>query len=95
MVIRREQRKLSEILQQVSAHLGFRVKTLRVKKGVSVTRLAHLLKVRQESVLAMEIGAREIKADELFAVAAVLDVEPAYFYEGLREALARSCRRLR
>jgi transcriptional regulator with XRE-family HTH domain len=71
------------VANAVDRRLGQRLRGRRLEIGMSQERLAELLGVTFQQVQKYEKGANRIAASRLFDIAAALDVQVAYFYEGL------------
>ncbi len=64
-------------------HIGQRLRTRRVVLGLSQTALADGLGITFQQVQKYEKGSNRISAGRLYGCAALLDVSPEYFFEGL------------
>ena len=76
----------------VDVHVGNRVRIRRMKLGLSQATLAKALGMTFQQVQKYEKGANRISASVLYEISGTLDVEPAFFFEGLpspRKALLR------
>jgi transcriptional regulator with XRE-family HTH domain len=67
----------------VDRHVGERVRARRKQLGLSQDRLAESLGLTFQQVQKYERGANRISASKLFDAAAALQVEIAYFFDGL------------
>ncbi len=70
----------------VDVHVGNKLKTLRILRGMTQTEVADGLDISFQQVQKYEIGRNRISASKLFELAAILDVPPAYFFDGLEGA---------
>lgn len=69
----------------VDAHVGSRLKQIRTLRRMSQTDVARKLKLSFQQIQKYEIGSNRIAASRLFELAQILDVPPAYFFEGLHD----------
>lgn len=67
----------------VDVHVGNRLRSRRVKLGLSQAALATAIGMTFQQVQKYEKGTNRISASVLYAISGVLDVEPAFFFEGL------------
>lgn len=67
----------------VDVHVGNRLKLRRAMVGMSQDRLGQLVGLTFQQIQKYEKGANRIGASRLFQFATILDVPPAYFFEGL------------
>jgi len=70
----------------VDIHVGRRVKTRRVLRGMSQTNLADQLGLTFQQLQKYESGANRVSASRLWEIAQILDVPVAWFFEGLEGA---------
>ncbi|WP_409741503.1 helix-turn-helix domain-containing protein [Ferrovibrio sp.] len=68
----------------VDVHVGNRLKLRRAMVGMSQDRLGQLVGLTFQQIQKYEKGANRIGASRLFQFATILDVPPAYFFEGLQ-----------
>jgi|SRR5271156_3647509 transcriptional regulator with XRE-family HTH domain len=66
----------------IDRHVGARVRMRRLMVGLSQSKLADSLDVTFQQVQKYEKGANRIGASRLQLLARVLDVPPAFFFEG-------------
>jgi len=69
--------------QDADRHIGTRVRARRVMLGLTQLQVAEMLGVTYQQAHKYETGINRISAGRLHALARALEVEPAYFYEGL------------
>ena len=67
----------------VDVHVGTRVRTLRMIRNMTQTKLANQIGISFQQTQKYETGANRISASKLYTIAQVLGVEPGYFFEGL------------
>lgn len=70
----------------VDVHVGKKLKTLRILRGMTQTDVAVGLDISFQQVQKYELGRNRISASKLFELSGILDVPPAYFFEGLEGA---------
>ena len=66
----------------IDKHVGARVRMRRLMTGLSQSKLGEALGVTFQQVQKYEKGSNRIGASRLQQLAGVLDVAPAYFFEG-------------
>ena len=71
----------------VDLHVGALIRTRRKALGISQSELADSLGLTFQQVQKYETGANRVSAGRLFEVAQRLQVEMAYFFEGLEQKL--------
>jgi transcriptional regulator with XRE-family HTH domain len=69
----------------VDIHVGHRLRHLRVLRGMTQTDVAQGLDISFQQVQKYELGRNRISASKIFDIAKILNVPPAYFFEGLGE----------
>lgn len=69
----------------VDVHVGKKLKQLRVLRGLTQTDVANGLEISFQQVQKYELGRNRISASKLFEISNILDVPPAYFFDGLNE----------
>ncbi len=72
----------------VDVHVGKKLKHLRVLRGMTQTDVANGLEISFQQVQKYELGRNRISASKLFEISRILDVSPAYFFEGLEDVTA-------
>lgn len=70
----------------VDVHVGKKLKNLRVLRGLTQTDVAKGLSISFQQVQKYELGRNRISASKLFEIANILNVPPAYFFEGLDQS---------
>jgi transcriptional regulator with XRE-family HTH domain len=73
----------------VDHHVGSRVRMRRVMLGMSQEKLGDALGITFQQVQKYEKGANRIGASRLESISRVLEVPPAYFFEGMRPSGAQ------
>jgi transcriptional regulator with XRE-family HTH domain len=73
---------LNKTPNPIDRHVGARVRMRRLMVGLSQSKLADSLDVTFQQVQKYEKGANRIGASRLQQLARVLDVPPAFFFEG-------------
>ena len=68
---------------QVDVHVGERLKQRRLTLGLSQERLGELLGLTFQQIQKYERGTNRLGASRLFEAACALDVEIAYFFDGV------------
>ena len=72
----------------VDLHVGARIRLRRKILGVSQERLADALGLTFQQVQKYERGANRVSASKLYEIAATLQTQIAYFFEGLADPSA-------
>jgi transcriptional regulator with XRE-family HTH domain len=72
----------------VDLHVGSRIRLRRKILGVSQERLADALGLTFQQVQKYERGANRVSASKLYEIAATLQTQIAYFFEGLADPSA-------
>lgn len=67
----------------VDIHAGKKLKELRVLRGKTQTDIANGLNISFQQIQKYELGRNRISASKLYEIANILNVPPAYFFEGL------------
>ena len=73
---------MSKSPNPIDRHVGARLRMRRLLVGFSQTKLGQALDVTFQQIQKYEKGANRIGASRLQQLARVLDVAPAYFFEG-------------
>ncbi len=69
--------------QDMDLHVGARVRERRIMLGLTLQALAPLIGATNQQLHKYEKGINRIAAGRLYQIAQALDVEVAYFFEGL------------
>jgi transcriptional regulator with XRE-family HTH domain len=75
----------TKIINTTKRHIGDRIASARVLRGLSRASLARKLKVTPAQIRMYEEG-KSLSADRLYHLARLLEVSVSYFYEGLSGA---------
>ena len=67
----------------VDIHVGQKLKQLRAARGLSQTDLGTQLKLSFQQIQKYEAGSNRISASRLFELAQALNVDLAYFFDGI------------
>ncbi len=73
----------------VDTFVGKRLRQRREMRGLPQKELAKALGISFQQVQKYESGANRISASKLWELCCVLDVEPGYFFEGLKRGEGR------
>ena len=77
---------MTKVPNPIDRHVGARVRMRRLMVGLSQTKLGESLDVTFQQIQKYEKGANRIGASRLQQLARVLDVTPAFFFEGAPRA---------
>ena len=69
--------------ESIDAHVGKRLRQRRIELGMSQQKLSGVTGVSYQQIQKYERGTNRVGASMLWLLSDVLNVEPAYFYEGL------------
>lgn len=69
--------------ESIDAHVGRRLRQRRIELGMSQQKLSAVTDVSYQQIQKYERGTNRVGASMLWLLSDVLNVEPAYFYEGL------------
>ena len=69
----------------VDVHVGKRLKQIRTLRRLSQTDVARKLELSFQQIQKYEVGSNRVAASRLFELSQILDVPPAYFFEGLHD----------
>lgn len=69
----------------VDLHVGRKLKQIRTLRRLSQTDVARKLDLSFQQIQKYEIGSNRVAASRLFELAKILEVPPAYFFEGLHD----------
>jgi transcriptional regulator with XRE-family HTH domain len=71
---------------KVDTHVGKRIRQRRWLKGMTQQGLADLVGIKFQQIQKYETGANRVSASRLWDIADALDVQVAFFFEGLKSA---------
>lgn len=74
----------------VDVHVGKRIRQRRWLVGMTQQKLAEAVGIKFQQIQKYETGANRVSASRLWDIADVLDVDVAFFFEGLREEQEKS-----
>lgn len=74
---------MGRISRRVDAYVGGRIRERRTEMGLTQENLATALQISYQQVQKYEAGTNRVSAGRLFEIARKLEVDVAYFYEGL------------
>ena len=69
----------------VDIHVGQQLKRMRILRNLTQTDVAQGLKISFQQVQKYELGRNRISASRLFELSHILNVPPAFFFEGLED----------
>lgn len=72
------------MVHPVDAHVGRRVRELRLLRGMTQAVLAEQLGLSFQQLQKYETGHNRVSASRMFEIAQLLSVDPSYFFEGLQ-----------
>jgi len=78
----------------VAIHVGQQLKRKRILRNLTQTDVAQGLKISFQQVQKYELGRNRISASRLFELSHILNVPPAFFFEGLENSPNESERAL-
>lgn len=81
--------QLGRQVEEVDRHIGLRIRHRRGELGLSQQELGARMGVTYQQVFKYETAHNRVAAAQLYALAAVLEVQAGYFYEGYDEASRR------
>lgn len=76
---------MGKLARRVDAYVGERIRERRTALGLTQDHLASALEISYQQVQKYETGANRVSAGRLYEVAKKLDVDMAFFFEGLDE----------
>ena len=74
---------MGEVAQRVDNHVGKCIRERRVKMGLTQQDLAEALEISYQQLQKYETAANRISAGRLYEIARRLEVDVAYFFEGM------------
>lgn len=72
---------------EVDSIVGERIRRRRILTGLTQDQLGEALGVSYQQIQKYETGANRVSAGRLYLLAARLDVEPGWFFDGLHETV--------
>jgi len=69
----------------VDVHVGKKLKQIRTLRRLSQTDVARKLELSFQQIQKYEVGSNRVAASRLFELSQILDVPPAFFFEGLHD----------
>ena len=69
----------------VDIHVGQQLKRMRILRNLTQTDVAQGFKISFQQVQKYELGRNRISASRLFELSHILNVPPAFFFEGLED----------
>jgi transcriptional regulator with XRE-family HTH domain len=78
---------MGKIARRVDAFVGGRIRERRTEMGLTQENLATALQISYQQVQKYEAGTNRVSAGRLFEIARKLEVDVAYFYQGLDPSL--------
>lgn len=69
---------------KVDVHVGKRIRQRRWLTGMTQQKLAELVGIKFQQIQKYETGANRVSASRLWDIADALDVQVAFFFEGLK-----------
>ncbi|PHQ98688.1 MAG: transcriptional regulator [Marinosulfonomonas sp.] len=67
----------------VDIHVGKRIKEIRTVRGLTQSNVADYLGISFQQLQKYETGANRVSASRMFELSKLLDITPAFFFEGL------------
>lgn len=71
------------MVHPVDVHVGKKIREVRLLRGMTQVNVAEKLGLSFQQLQKYETGYNRVSASKMFEIAQLLDVEPAYFFEGL------------
>ena len=75
-----EQAEYGELMQATQDHLRAKLDDVRLRRGLSQRRLAEVIGVNREAMRDRLLGRTQLKADEVAALAAFLNIDIREFF---------------
>lgn len=72
------------MVHPVDIHVGKKIREARLVRGLTQSGVAKQLSLSFQQLQKYETGYNRVSASKLFELAQLLDVAPAYFFEGLQ-----------
>lgn len=67
----------------VDTHVGKRIKEIRTVRGLTQSNVADHLGISFQQLQKYETGANRVSASRMFEISKLLNITPAFFFEGL------------
>ena len=77
---------------EVDAHVGRRLRARRTELGMSQEKLGNVLGVSFQQIQKYEAGTNRVSASRLWDIAKLLEVDLAYFFEGIEKRAKRKAK---
>ena len=74
------------MVHQVDVHVGKRIRQRRWLVGMPQQKLAECVGIKFQQIQKYETGANRVSASRLWDIADALDVDVAFFFDGLKES---------
>lgn len=78
---------LTKRLRHIDLHIGRRIRARRIELALTQAMLAEGIGLTYQQVHKYEVATNRVSASALLGIANVLRTTPAYFYDGLEEAV--------
>lgn len=75
-----------KMVHPVDVQVGKKIREVRLLRGMTQVNVAEKLGLSFQQLQKYETGYNRVSASKMFEIAQLLDVEPAYFFEGLPRA---------
>ena len=72
-----------KMVHPVDVHVGKKIREVRLLRGMTQVNVAEKLGLSFQQLQKYETGYNRVSASKMFEISQLLDVEPAYFFEGL------------
>ena len=79
-------------LSDVDHYVRKRIRERRRKLGMTQAKLGNALKISYQQVQKYEIGLNRVAASRLWDIARILEVDVAYFFEGIQKRAKRKAK---
>ncbi len=73
-------------LRAIDEHVGRQLRSVRLSRGLSQEQLATQIDLTFQQLQKYERGANRISASRLFQLSQILEIKPAFFFNGLLES---------
>lgn len=70
------------MVHPVDAHVGRKIREVRLLRGMTQANVAERLGLSFQQLQKYETGHNRVSASRMYEIATLLEVEPAYFFEG-------------